>query len=656
MKHLIPKPLIKLSGNKKSWTLAGAESEASANKDGVLHFENCGLIAEPQTKAYGKASSISYKIKNSSCNTVHIDHISSGFFDSIGGGLLPWWDERKFKLHYCFFTWQGEAQWREASLSDLGLYHASNHRDVNAIRLRSVGNQSTAIYYPQIFIEDKEQNQTYFFNIETTGNWYIEIGGNMDGTLSVELNSAFSNNDCWFLNLKQDEEYNTSVCVYGVTDGGFEESVAVMTDYRRMTSKAKLDTPPVCFNDYMNCLFGIPNTDKLIPLIDKAAEVGCEIFCIDSGWQIDPNDTADTLGDWEWCDSRFPDFGFKGIIDYIRGKGMLAGAWLELNSVAKTSNVYKKLSDCILKRNGNDAGSAGRSQLNFRKEAVLNYAESVIDNLYGIGIRYIKNDFNQTIGIGIDGELCGGEEAGRSSLAFISFIDKMRAKYSDLIIENCASGSMRTDDCIMKSFHLVSVSDQEYYYNNPSILTGTSACVQPEKCGSWAYPYPQLYDDRFKKASECVRHNADYDKNETVFNMINGMLGLMYLSGHIELADSENTALISEAISTYKTNRDFVAKAYPIYPSGRIRIERNGFCSYGLTDKSHSRIILGVWRINSAEDTEVFDLKKYCTSDTDIHILYPHDTDAEFSYKNGMLTVKLNSKYSAVMLEAITNK
>lgn len=40
----------------------------------------------------------------------------------------------------------------------------------------------------------------------------------------------------------------------------------------------------IIFNDYMNCLWGSPTTEKLLPLIDAAAEVGCEYFCIDAGW------------------------------------------------------------------------------------------------------------------------------------------------------------------------------------------------------------------------------------------------------------------------------------------------------------------------------------------------------------------------------------
>lgn len=654
MEKIKANPMIKLAGSVKSWTLAGRTGIGLTEENGCYKSEE-GIIVLCKGVECGAVQQVQYTVKNTSSDTVRIDHISSGCFDNIGGGLLPWHDDRKFKLHICYFTWQGEAQWRETTLSDMGLYNASNHADVNAIRLRSVGNQSTAIYYPQIFIEDMECNKTYLFGIETTGNWYIEISGNPGGTLCVEVNSAFFNNDNWYLNLESGKEYTASPCFYGEVCGGFEEAVRALTDYRRKTSKANLSVIPVCFNDYMNCLWGMPETHKLIPLIDKAAEVGCEVFCIDAGWQKPLDPKGALLGDWEWKDERFPEYGFKGIVEYIKSKGMLPGVWLELNSISELSEASKKFSDCLLKRNGAYAGSSNLFQIDFRKDAVIKHMTEVMDRLYAAGVRYIKNDFNQTCGIGFDGEQSVGEEERQNSHAFNSFIDMIRERYSDLVIENCASGSMRTDDSIMKHFHLVSVSDQEYYYNNPSILSGMEACVQPEKCGSWAYPYPQLYDDRFEPAAECVNKNADYNASETIFNMINGMFGLMYLSGHIELADEENTKLISESISVYKENRAFIASAYPIYPSGRIRIEKNGFYSYGLISKEGSKILLGVWRINSAENVQVFDLSKYISGNASVKVIYPQSVDTEFSYSNGKLSVKLDDVYGARLFEITNN-
>lgn len=281
---------------------------------------------------------------------------------------------------------------------------------------------------------------------------------------------------------------------------------------------------------------------------------------------------------------------------------------------------------------------------------------NVIDRLYKVGVRYIKNDYNQTSGIGFDGEFCNGEEVRVQSLAFIDFIDMIKEKYPDLIIENCASGSLRTDGSMMKHFELVSVSDQEYYYNNPSILAGMQACVQPEKCGSWAYPYPQLYEYIFSSAAEAVDTDSERNINETAFNMINGMMGLMYMSGHIEFADDINTKLIKEAVSVYKTNRPFIKSAYPIYPSGRFGIGKKGFYAYGLTDKNRDKILLAVWRIGSLEDVEVFDLSKYISGNCSVKPIYPHSLDTEFSYSNGKLSVKLNETYTARLFEISNNK
>lgn len=40
-----------------------------------------------------------------------------------------------------------------------------------------------------------------------------------------------------------------------------------------------------------------------------------------------------------------------------------------------------------------------------------------------------------------------------------------------------------------------------------------------------------------KAAVECVNKNADYNASETIFNMINGMFGLMYLAENVQVFD-----------------------------------------------------------------------------------------------------------------------
>ena len=115
-----------------------------------------------------------------------------------------------------------------------------------------------------------------------------------------------------------------------LTDQGFDDAVGTMTKYRRIIRRPNADNESlkIIFNDYMNCLWGHPTAAEEFPLIDAAAEAGCEYFCIDAGWYAD-GDWWDAVGDWRESKKRFPN-GVREITDYIRSKGMIPGVWLEL--------------------------------------------------------------------------------------------------------------------------------------------------------------------------------------------------------------------------------------------------------------------------------------------------------------------------------------
>ena len=477
----------------------------------------------------------------------------------------------------------------------------------------------------------------------------MEIGVLSSGLLYAEMNGAFYNSDNWMYFLESGQEYETIPCVYGKVEGGFEEAIKEIIKFKRITTKIRFDNIPVVFNDYMNCLWADPTDKKLIPLIDSAAEVGCDIFCIDAGWYR-PDNKTETLGDWEENDKIFGEYGFDGIINYIQNKGMKPGIWLEIDSVTKNSKLFGKMNKYLLTKNGKYAGSSGRCIIDFTYEEVRNYFMNVFDRFYQKGIRFIKNDFNQTSGIGYDG---GSEKLRECSDAFNSFILEVELKYPDLYIENCGSGALRSDGATMRNFYMMSTSDQEYYYNNPSIISGTMAYTEPEKCGIWSYPYPMPYVCKNKKISDYFSGNKldEYaDGEETVFNMITSMLGVIYLSGHIEYADEKNMNFIKDAIKIYKANQDFIKGSYPIYPSGTINIEEKGFYSFGLQNKN--KIILAVWRIDSNENTEIFDLSKYVGHGGKISQIYP-DIPTEFNLCGGRLALKLDNNISARLFEIL---
>ena len=117
-------------------------------------------------------------VKNISKNPITLTHFSSGLICGIGmGGKLNRWDDCKIKVHYCLSHWCGEAQWREASLEDVGIYKQSMHNwDMSSYRISSTGTWSTGKYYPLMMVEDLECGEIWYLEHEGASNWTMELG------------------------------------------------------------------------------------------------------------------------------------------------------------------------------------------------------------------------------------------------------------------------------------------------------------------------------------------------------------------------------------------------------------------------------------------------------------------------------------------------
>ena len=593
-------------------------------------------------------------VKNISDTPVTLTHFSSAVVSGIGmGGVLDRWDKSKIKVHYCMNHWCGEAQWRESDLESLGIYRQSMHNwDMSSYRLSSIGTWSTGKYYPLLMVEDLECGKIWYIEHEGALNWTLELAclnNSGEGFLMLEANSADETSG-FVHSLAPNETFRSSPAVYGCTDGGFEEAVRELTKYKRATSLVKWEKgyAPAIFNDYMDCLWALPSRERLMPLIDAAAEAGAEIFCMDDGWQ------AESLGSWTIDHKKYGDGGLDGIVKYIQSKGMTAGIWLEVEACEPHRVLYKD--SCLVHRKGMIVNPS-RAHINFESQEAREYLMGVIDRFYDMGIRYIKNDHNRSTLIGCDdGGVSNSVGLRRQADAFLSFIDEVRVKYPDLIIENCASGAMRSDNGTLRHFALQSVSDQEYYYMTSSITAGTLAFLPAEKAGVWSYPYPVSYADRenneliFSDEFRAVRADGE----ETVYNMVNALMGSLYLSGRIDRADELNSALIKEGVDKFKQIREHNARSFPIYPCGRYDIGNRGMSALGLRSESRDKITLAVWRRECDEDTVAIDMSKYLGGKAKVSMTYPcKSMGAEYFFDREklMLTVKLPKKNSARFFE-----
>ena len=573
------------------------------------------------------------RVKNASDKNLTLSRIAAAS-RFIGGNP---WEEDRFSVYTCTNRWQGEGQWRKRSLSDLGLYPATSHPWEKCVfRMHSVGSQSTVDFYPIVVIEDSVTGETSFFESEGAQNSFIEVsvtGGFTASGFTVTIGGE--DEQVGFKKiLKPCEEYVTSPAVVGRVKGGFDAAIGELIKHKRISSRAAVSTS-VVFNDYMNCNWAQPTREKLIPLIDAAANAGAEVFCIDDGWA--------KQGIWQPLDDKFGEGGLKGVIDYIREKGMKAGLWFEFERTCFEAADLIGSENYLLRRDG-ETVAPHRPKLDMRCPEAVEFLLSAVERVYNLGVRFIKNDHNNAEGIGCnhDGE-CPAEGLKGQEQAFCAFIDELCRRYPDLEIENCGSGAMRSDNGTLAHFSLQSTSDQEDYLLYPSIAVGSLALMPCEKAGIWSYPYPLTFDNIPSGIIPQADLESFVDGGQTEFNMVTSMIGRVYLSGKIDLCDEFNAALIKEGIAAYKAYRDTLATRLPSFPLGLKP----------LCDKSAHAVVLNgehdaiaaVWGINQTYVTVPIG-GKYERAEK----IYPSKGFTDIKYSDGVLEVRFDAPCRAVLV------
>ncbi|ASS97000.1 glycoside hydrolase family 36 protein [Peribacillus simplex] len=564
--------------------------------------------------------------------SVGLEYVSSFAYTGIDKeGLTN--REDKIKLHIPHNSWYGEAQWKKYSLQDLGLYMV-NKFSMKRLSYSSNGTWSSSQYAPMAFLENLGTGSGLVWQIEHNGSWHWEIS-DISEYLYLQLSGPTEAENHWWKELKPGEEFTSVPVSIGAVSGGFEQAIGELTKYRRRMRRPNEDNKqlPVIFNDYMNCLFGDPTTEKLLPIIDAASEVGCEYFCIDCGWYSDGY-WWDGVGEWLPSQQRFPN-GIKEVLDYIGNKGMIPGLWLELEVMGINSPLADKVPDgWFFLRHGKRVIDHSRYQLDFRNPEVLEFANGVINRLvnqYGVG--YIKMDYNINAGIGTEREADSfGDGLLEHNRAYLSWLDSIFDKYPDLVIENCGSGGMRMDYALLSRHSIQSVSDQTDYLKNGAIAAAAASLVTPEQCAVWSYPL------------------KEGDNEEVIFNMVNSLLLRIHQSGHLAEINSERLHLVKEAISYYKEIREYIANGNPIWPTGIPNLESPWMC-FGL--QHDNKYFLAVWRLQGDNECFSIPLSQLEGLDTEVKLSYPLNGDAQVKWNkdNGTLTVCIPKQNAARIFE-----
>jgi alpha-galactosidase len=451
-------------------------------------------------------------------------------------------------------SWMAESRWSVRPLRDslAGIVREPHHHVARSRHaVTNFGSWSCGERLPVGVLVDRSTPYAVGWQVEHNGPWHYEFGETRQGGYLL-LSGPTDQEHQWSFELTADTPF-TTVPVSLVAGTDRDSVFAALTRQRRSLRRRRPidDRMPVIYNDYMNTLLGDPTTEKLLPLIDAAAEVGADYFCIDAGWYAE-GDWWNTVGAWLPSTTRFPN-GLAEVLDRIHSHKMVPGLWLEPEVIGVRSPVAQELpDDAFLTRRGVRVAQSGRYLLDLRSPAARKHLDTTVDRLIrDFGVGFFKFDNNTVTGPGTDK---GGTSLGHGLLehnrALLDWLDDLQTRHPDLLIESCASGAMRMDYAMLSRLHLQSTSDQEHPLLYAPIAAAAPAAVLPEQAGNWAYPI------------------SGSTREEFVFALVNGILGRLYLSGHLNRMSPTELDLIRSALTAHRTVLEDIDSLVPSWPLG----------------------------------------------------------------------------------------
>jgi alpha-galactosidase len=306
----------------------------------------------------------------------------------------------------------------------------------------------------------------------------------------------------------------------------------------------------IVFNEYCTT-WGNPSLENIKKIADKLKGKGIKYLVIDSGWYGKNEGWWASIGDWDVNYDKFPN-GLKEVADYIKQCGMIPGLWFEFESVGRLSKHFNN-TDHLLKKDGQVLTVGDKRFWDMADPWVIDYlSKAVIDTLKEAGFKYIKVDYNDTIGIGCDGAESLGEGLRQRILASQEFFRRIKQEIPDIVIENCSSGGHRLEPSMMELVSQASFSDAHEINSIPIIAANMHRVIKPSQSQIWA-----------------VMRKSDIEAR-IYYSIISTFFGRMCLSGDIYDLSDQQWKLIEEGIEFYKSVVDIIKNGKTIKSVNRV--------------------------------------------------------------------------------------
>ena len=250
---------------------------------------------------------------------------------------------------------------------------------------------------------------------------------------------------------------------------------------------------PVLVNNWEGTYFNF-NTEKLLAIAQKGADIGAELFVLDDGWFGKRNNDDCSLGDWVVNEEKLPG-GLKLLAEKINAMGLMFGLWFEPEMVSPDSDLYRAHPDWCL-----HVADRPRSQrrrqliLDMSRRDVQDYViEAVSSVLSSANIEYVKWDMNRNFAETGSALLPAGQQGEvhhRYMLGLYRVLEEITSRFPNVLFESCSGGGGRFDAGILHYMPQTWTSDDTDAVERLFIQYGTSMAYPVASMGAHVSAVP----------------------------------------------------------------------------------------------------------------------------------------------------------------------
>lgn len=499
----------------------------------LYHTENTGFVT------------VSTSFENGSDQPATLEMLSSFTLGMLspfaldeGVGTLEWWHMRS--------AWSSEGRLVHESAEHAHMEPSWQHTGSMSTRWGQVGSMPVRDYFPFTAVEDKTFGVIWAAELTGASSWQLEAG-RVDNGFFLSGGLADREFGQWTKTLAPSETFTAPDAILTVTTGGIEDVCERLTGYteERLDVPKSEETLPVLFNEFCTT-WGCPSEENIRAAAEKLRGLGLDYFVIDAGWYAEtPGSWSRCAGSWNVSPFLFPN-GLDHTLDIIRENGMQPGIWFELEVVGRDAVCFNR-ADWMLRRDGVPITVGDRRFWDLRLPEVKAYLhERVIDFLRVHRFKYIKIDYNETLGIGPDDAESPGEGLRQQIEAVQDFFRQIHKELPDVVIEVCSSGGHRLVPSFLSLASMASFSDAHECLEIPIIAANMHRMILPRQSQIWA-----------------VLH-AQQDEAALYYKLTAGLLGRLCLSGEIGAFSQGQWDIVRRVLAFYRG-------AAPIIRSGKSR-------------------------------------------------------------------------------------